>query len=87
MTTITMIHSWWEFCSLKCTLRSILVLAWTVRVRTPDMVSAPTARYPFEVLNQGAVKSIFVDFIVIHGLIIDLPMTQGNSWIRLVIWQ
>ncbi|KAG1735885.1 FAD binding domain-containing protein [Suillus paluster] len=46
--------------------------------RAPD-ITAPTARYPFEVLlNQGAVESIFIDSMNRHGLAIDRPIVPAS---------
>ncbi|KIM55982.1 hypothetical protein SCLCIDRAFT_133449 [Scleroderma citrinum Foug A] len=42
--------------------------------RAPD-VTAPTARYPFEVtVHQGIVENIFIDSMMLHGLRIDRPV-------------
>ncbi|KAL4065933.1 FAD binding domain-containing protein [Scleroderma citrinum] len=42
--------------------------------RAPD-VTAPTARYPFEVtLHQGAIEQIFIDSMNLHGLRVDRPV-------------
>lgn len=46
--------------------------------RAPD-ITAPTARYPFEVLlNQGAVEQIFVDSMASHGLTVDRPIVPAS---------
>lgn len=46
--------------------------------RAPD-ITAPTARYPFEVLlNQGAVETIFVDSMARHGLTVDRPIVPAS---------
>ncbi|KAG8984383.1 hypothetical protein FRB90_005356, partial [Tulasnella sp. 427] len=38
-------------------------------------VTAPTARYPFEVtLHQGAIERIFLDFLAEHGVSVDRPV-------------
>jgi phenol 2-monooxygenase len=43
--------------------------------RAPD-VTAPTARYQFEVtLHQGAIESMFLDAMSLRGLIVDRPTT------------
>ncbi|KAI0773261.1 FAD binding domain-containing protein [Trametes elegans] len=42
--------------------------------RAPD-VTAPTARYPFEVtLHQGAIEAIFLDSMRAHGVIVERPI-------------
>lgn len=42
--------------------------------RAPD-VTAPTARYPFEVtLHQGAIENIFLDSMRQHNVMVDRPM-------------
>ncbi|KAH9893375.1 FAD binding domain-containing protein [Cubamyces lactineus] len=43
--------------------------------RAPD-VTAPTARYPFEVvtLHQGAIEAIFLDSMKAHGIVVERPI-------------
>ncbi|OSD04732.1 hypothetical protein PYCCODRAFT_1386005 [Trametes coccinea BRFM310] len=42
--------------------------------RAPD-VTAPSARYPFEVtLHQGAIEAIFLDSMSAHGVIVERPI-------------
>ncbi|KAI6041232.1 FAD binding domain-containing protein [Pisolithus marmoratus] len=42
--------------------------------RAPD-VTAPTARYPFEVtLHQGAIENLFLDSMAVHNLRVDRPV-------------
>ncbi|KAI0333878.1 hypothetical protein GY45DRAFT_189162 [Cubamyces sp. BRFM 1775] len=42
--------------------------------RAPD-VTAPTARYPFEVtLHQGAIEAIFLDSMKAHGVTVERPI-------------
>ncbi|KIJ21008.1 hypothetical protein PAXINDRAFT_165806 [Paxillus involutus ATCC 200175] len=45
--------------------------------RAPD-VTAPTARYPFEItLHQGAIEAIFLDSMTLHGTNVDRPITPS----------
>lgn len=46
--------------------------------RTPD-VTAPTARFPFEVtLHQGAIEDIFLESMANHGLVVERPKTMTS---------
>ncbi|KAI0738661.1 FAD binding domain-containing protein [Daedaleopsis nitida] len=46
--------------------------------RAPD-VTAPTARYPFEVtLHQGAIESIFLDSMQAHGVQVERPIVPTS---------
>lgn len=52
--------------------------------RAPD-VTAPTARYQFEVtLHQGAIENIFLDAMSMRGLIVDRPTTVHDFRVRSV---
>ncbi|KAI0628037.1 FAD binding domain-containing protein [Trametes polyzona] len=46
--------------------------------RAPD-VTAPTARWPFEVtLHQGAIESIFLDSMKAHGVVVERPIVPTS---------
>ncbi|KAI0352108.1 hypothetical protein OH77DRAFT_1409847 [Trametes cingulata] len=46
--------------------------------RAPD-VTAPTARYPFEVtLHQGAIEAIFLDSMKAHGVEVERPIVPTS---------
>ncbi|RPD53360.1 hypothetical protein L227DRAFT_399930 [Lentinus tigrinus ALCF2SS1-6] len=46
--------------------------------RAPD-VSAPSARYPFEItLHQGAIEAIFLDSMKAHGVTVERPIVPTS---------